>query len=155
MKNIRTEANAQHKKPPINKEDAQKNLRLQQAKDEEMVRGRFKYFELPGGAVDFVFKCYKTQDVERYSFIDGEIYTIPLGVARHLNKNCWYPEYGYAPTMPGEKTASMGGYNSMSGMAMRATKKVQRMGFESLEFMDVEDVAPLVSPIITIDSVIR
>jgi hypothetical protein len=149
MKSTQIEANT-----PVGKVDkiaAGKSLAKQQEKDREMVRGRFRFFEVQGGTMSFVYRCYKTEDVERYDFVDGEIYTIPYGVARHLNKNCWYPEYGYInPNNPNDKT--MGGYNSLAGQGMRMCKKVQRMGFESLEFVDLDDVAPMASPIITIEN---
>lgn len=153
MRTSRIEARAQVNPPAeIDKETAQKNLKIQQSKDAEIVRGRFRYFELPGGAIEFVYKCYKNEEVKKYTFLDGEVYSIPLGVARHLNKNCWYAEYGYLPTLPGNKERSVSGYNEMNGVGMRMARKIQRMGFESLEFTDVEDVAPMASPIITLET---
>lgn len=151
MKNARVEANSPH--IIIDKEAAQKKLRTQALRDSEMVRGRFKFHEVPGGSVSFCFKVYNNEDVKKYTFIDGQIYTIPLGVARHLNKNCWYPEYGYMPVQQGEQPSFGGSYNDQTGMNLRVSRQIQRMGFESLEFMDVDDVAPMSSPIITVSTV--
>jgi len=105
------------------------SLRYQRDKDREKVRGIFKYYEVPGGSVSFVFKEYKEDDVERYDFVDGSIYSIPLGVAKHLNKRGWYPVHQYIKTEEG-------------GTAMRVGEKVRRFGFQSLEFVDVEDLTP-------------
>lgn len=116
------------------------NLRYQRDRDREKVKGMFKFYEVPGGAMSFVYKAYKEDPVERYDFVDGQVYTIPFGVAKHLNHNGWYPEYGYIPGEPGTQTgfgASIGG--SAPNM-MRVTKKVHRFGFQSLEFMDDKDL---------------
>ncbi len=105
-------------------------------KDRELVKGKFIFHEVPGGLMSFSFKAYRGDPVERYDLIDGQIHTLPLGVARHLNKNCWYPEYSY---MKGEST--QGGYSS-DGQVMRVTRKVRRCSFQSLEFVDSDDLTP-------------
>jgi len=98
-------------------------------RDAEMVKGIFRFYEIPGGCMDFVYKAYKEDPVERYSMHDGEVYSIPVGVARHLNKNGWYPEYSY---MPGES-----GVQNVT----KVTKKIRRFGFQSLEFVDTADLS--------------
>jgi len=133
------------------KKDAKKqiNLQYQRDKDREMVKGIFRFYEVPGGSMSFNFKKYKNDLVERFDLIDGQVYTIPLGVAKHLNNDCWYPEYGF---IPGETQVATG-FNSMTGTGMRITKKVKRCSFNSLEFMDLEDVPTTSSPIITVEQV--
>ncbi len=96
-------------------------------RDSEMVKGIFRFYEVPGGSMNFVYKAYEGDKVERYDMIDGEVYTVPLGVARHLNKNLWYPEYDYVKD---ENTKNI----------IRATKKVRRCGFQGLEFTDTDDL---------------
>lgn len=116
-----------------------KNLRYMRDKDREMVKGIFRFYEVPGGSMSFSFKKYKEDQVETFSFQDGEVYTIPLGVAKHLNKNCNYPVYEHIPGEPGVLT---GGYNPNSRggplTGMKVGRKVQRVGFQSLEFSDIE-----------------
>lgn len=127
---------------PVKKEVAPKpNYKYMRDKDREMVKGIFRYHEVPGGAFEFVYKAYKGDEVERYLLVDGCVYTIPLGVAKHLNNNVWYPQYDY---VPGENligavtnTTPHGGH---VGKLMRITKKVRRVSFQSLEFLDVEGV---------------
>ena len=149
MKSTQIEANTHV--PKVDKIAAAKSLSKQQEKDREPVRGRFRFFEVQGGTMSFSYRCYKGEDVVRYDLVDGEIYTIPYGVARHLNKNCWYPEYGYInPSNPNDRTQM--GVNPYANQGMRTARKIQRMGFESLEFVDLEDVAPMASPIITVES---
>jgi len=105
------------------------SLTFQRDRDREKVRGIFKYYEVPGGTVSFSFKEYKGDDVERYDFVDGSIYNVPLGIAKHLNKRGWYPVHQYIKTEEG-------------GTAMRIGEKVRRFGFQSLEFIDVEGLTP-------------
>jgi len=83
--------------PASKKETQAKNLKYLRDKDREMVKGIFRFHEVPGGTMGFVFRAYIEDEVERCDRVDGEVYTIPLGVARHLNKNGWYPEYEYVP----------------------------------------------------------
>lgn len=113
------------------------NLRYQRDKDREKVRGIFHFYEVPGGMMSFVYKAYKEDEVERYDLVDGQVYTLPLGVAKHLNNDCWYPIYNY---IKGEE-GTQGAFNHMTGHVMRMTKKIHRCGFQSLEFVDVDDLS--------------
>lgn len=113
----------------------------------EKVKGIFKYYEVPGGRLGFSFREYPGEEILNYDFYDGQVYEIPLGVAKHLNKNGWYPEYGY---VPGEKTAQA---YSPDGHGMKITKKVHRYGFQSLEFQDIEDLSTNPQAVITVETV--
>jgi hypothetical protein len=94
-------------------------------KDREPVRGIFRFHEVPGGQMGFNYKEYKGDPMEKFEMIDGQVYTIPLGVAKHLNTNCWYPTYSYKNDDAGRPTMSVG-------------EKVRRVSFQSLEFVDEE-----------------
>lgn len=119
--------------PVIKKQKTEKDLKYQRDKDRESVKGIFRFYEIPGGVLSFCFKAYKEDPIESYSLLDGQVYTIPLGVAKHLNKSGWYPQYSF---IPGEKD-TIGAY-SPDGQVMKVTKKVRRYGFQSLEFVDIE-----------------
>ena len=111
---------------PVEKEEkTRKNLRYQRDKDREKVRGIFKFYEVPGGSLSFVFRKYKEDPVERFDFIDGQIYTVPLGVAKHLNKSGKYPVHAYKMEEDGKPSRTIG-------------KMVSRYGFQSLEFTDID-----------------
>ena len=103
------------------------NLKYLRDKDREQVKGIFRYYEVIGGSLSFYFRAYKEDPIERFDLVDGQIYTIPLGVAKHLNRNGWYPVYEY---YKGEDVQN----------AMRIAKKVRRFGFQSLEFVDIDDL---------------
>lgn len=115
------------------------NLKYMRDKDREPVRGKFIFHEVPGGTLNFVFKAYKEDQVERYSLVDGEIYSLPLGVAKHLNKNCWYPVHSYAQDDKGAVSQKIG-------------RRVRRTSFQSLEFVDIDDLTPDTG-IITVENV--
>jgi hypothetical protein len=122
---------------PVRKGITAAEYQKMKEKDRELVKGKFIFHECPGGSVSFNFKAYKGEEIERYDLVDGQIYTIPLGVARHLNKNCWYPEYEYIKT---ERTA-LASFQPDAAI-MRACRKVRRMSFQSLEFVDIDDLTP-------------
>lgn len=111
------------RKPEVKKKP---NLKWMRDRDREMVRGKFMFHEVPHGTLSFSFKAYKEDPVENYTFVDGEIYTIPLGVARHLNNNCNYPIHAYAQDAEGKNIVKVG-------------QRVQRTSFQSLEFIDLDD----------------
>ena len=93
----------------------------------QKVKGMFKFYEVPGGELSFVFLEFKGDPVQYYSLKDGEIYEIPLGVARHLNKNGWYPVHAHEQDPTGK-------------VSVRVGQKVRRFGFQSLEFIDEIDL---------------
>jgi hypothetical protein len=119
---------------------ARPNLRYMRDKDREPVRGKFIFHEVPGGLMSFVYKAYKEDEIERFDLVDGEIYTLPLGVAKHLNKNCWYPVHAYAMDENGRPTMKIG-------------QKVRRCSFQSLEFVDIDDLSAVGTPeIVTVET---
>lgn len=96
-------------------------------KDRTLVRGKFHFHECPGGLMKFPFKKYAADPIEWYKMMDGEVHTIPLGVAKHLTDNCWYPEYSHKRT-------------DGSSDVQAITKKIHRMSFQSMEFSDYDDI---------------
>lgn len=101
-------------------------MRKMREKDHKMVKGIFRCYEPREGSMTFSFKKYKGDEVLKYTMIDGDIRTIPYMVARHLNKNCFYPKHSYVLDENGKPSVQVG-------------KKVQRCSFESLEFQDLEE----------------
>lgn len=96
-------------------------------KDRTMVRGKFIFHEVPGGQMGFVYKKYKGDPLEKYEMRDGQIYTIPLGVAKHLNTNCSYPSYTFKNDDAGRPVVTV-------------AENIRRCSFQSLEFFD--DASP-------------
>lgn len=109
-------------------------------KDRTPVRGKFIFHEVPNGKMEFVYRAYKGDPVEKYTMDDGEIYTVPLGVAKHLNTNCWYPSYDYKDDANGRPVCKM-------------AQKIRRCSFQSLEFLEVEGVKPVGSALSGIEEI--
>lgn len=102
-------------------------LKMQRDKDREPVKGVFKYHENQGGVLKFSIKLHKEDKVETYELVDGGIYTLPRGVATHLNKNTYYPEYEQSRTA-----------KELAGIPeLRVKRKIFRTGFYPLDFVDV------------------
>jgi len=92
------------------------NLKYQRDKDREMVKGIFRFY-----------RKYKEDPVEKYELLDGGVYTLPLGVAKHLNSSGKIPVHKYVVDENGRPMARVG-------------EKVARYGFQSLEFLDIEEL---------------
>lgn len=123
------------------KKKSKPNFKYLRDKYREPVRGKFIFHEVPGGTLSFPYREFKEDPTERYDLKDGEIYTIPLGVARHLNKNCWYPVHHYMREENGN-------------VSQRINEKVRRCSFQSLEFIDTTDITPEGSSgIVTVENV--
>ncbi len=130
------EKNKNIKSEPIRKQ----SLIYKRDKDREKVKGIFRFFECPGSELKFVFRAYKGDAIEKYTLIDGQVYSLPLGVAKHLNKKGSYPVHHFATDESGRVSAKIG-------------QRVRRFGFQSLEFVDVEELSTAPSELVTVESV--
>lgn len=122
------------------RDEIQKKLKIEREKDRQMVKGVFKYYEVPNGVMEFSFKKYAGDPVEKFTMYDGQVYTIPLGVAKHLNSR-FYPIHHYIKDEKGNNVQSIG-------------QKIYRMAFQSLEFMDVEGLGEAVSRIVSVETML-
>jgi len=113
-------------------------LAQQRERDGKPVRGRFNFLEVPGGTLRFAFRKYKGEKIKNYSLKDGEIYTIPRSVAKHLNTAGRYPVHEYQTDETGKPIIRIGRYK-------------RRYNFESLEFLD--DLGPNDSNLYTVEKV--
>ncbi len=125
------------------------NPRLKKFMDEEckLVEGRFKNYETEGAALSFTCRKYPGQVPFSQTFQDGEIYKIPLWMARHLNGrdvtaeaidgeigSCSYAIHGFkwdAGKPPPESQVGAGGAPVPN---IGVEKRKRRFGFQSLEF---------------------
>lgn len=79
--------------------------------------------------MEFQYRKYKGDPIQKYSMKDGEVYEVPLGVARHLNTNCWYPSYAHSDKASQEVAGSA---------AVIIKEKIRRCSFQSLDFVESE-----------------
>lgn len=117
---------ASSKRRNVNK----KSIEYQRAKDAEIVKGVFRFYESPGGYMKFSYKKYRGDKITTYEMVDGEVQEVPLGVAKHLNNNGWYPVHAYE-------------YDKNDKPLIRVKQRKRRFGFESLEFVDIADADAL------------
>jgi len=134
--------NMPEKLQKISKAEGARRIARQRERDSEMVTGIFRNLENPGtngarGSIAFGYKAYPGDDIVTYEFCDNERYTIPRGVARHLNNNCYYKEYQHLPGeegLTGVRGAQADG--RLRAHTMQTARKIHRCQFRSLEFMD-------------------
>lgn len=140
----------QRKKDKIIAKKRDAKLKYECDKDREKVKGIFRFFAVPGGILSFPYRKYKWDKTERYELVDGGVYTIPIGVAKHLNNGCWYPEHEYIPGMNVQTAnpVSVGGQNSPM---MRIARRVHRTAFQPLDFTDVQELNKLTKEVVTVD----
>lgn len=121
----------------MTKVDVAKQIPNWRSRDAELVTGIFKNLETRGGSVTFNYKAYPGDDFRTYHLMDGERYSIPRGVARHLNNNCFYKEYKHLKGEFGD-TGVRGAFNDgrLKAENMQMAQKVHRYAFHSMEFMD-------------------
>lgn len=127
----------------ITREELSRQIKKMRERDAELVTGIFKNLENPGtgssrGALVFGFKAYPGDEYTFYELLDGERYTIPRGVARHLNNNCFFKEYQHLPGEYGNKgiRTAMNPEGRLNTSNFQMAKKIHRFAFHSLEFMD-------------------
>lgn len=56
------------------------------------VSGRFVWRECPGGSFKFHFRGFPGDPVKTYELTDGQEYTLPVAVVKHLVNNCQVEE---------------------------------------------------------------
>lgn len=110
-------------KPLSKKDKLKRKTDEQREKDKTTVRGVFRNHETPGAPLSFSYLAYKGDSLETYTLKDETIYSLPYGVVKHLNTNCWYPVHSHTMNAEGLPAIGVG-------------KKVRRFSFSALDFTD-------------------
>lgn len=97
----------------------------QKERDSKPVTGRFVYKERPGQVLEFPYRKYK-EPIKIWRFKDGEIYTIPRGIASHLQREGKYAIHEHCVDENGKPS-------------MRIGHMVDRFTFESIDFLDEDN----------------
>jgi hypothetical protein len=124
---------------PITKDE----IRARRDKDRTIVEGVFRHFETPGATLSFVYRKYLGDNIERYDLTDGHRYSLPLGVAKHLNKSGKYPTYEHIPgTNIQQAVSPRNGIRSNAYLlgSQRIRKMISRFGFQGTDFMDLDNI---------------
>lgn len=150
---VATEMPSQINKVPFHiKEEAAAKLKKFVDEERQLVKGRFRCFESPGSRQRIMHKKYKELQMFDKWMTDGEVYEVPLYVARYLNGvdvtagaidgkigSCSYPVHGFKWDQgnPMPISALGSGPTGESGIPVPLVgiaKRVRRYGFESLQF---------------------
>lgn len=108
----------------IKNQEAKIRWAQQKQRDKRMVKGVFHNKEQEGAPRTFTYAKYKGETPVTWTFKDGEVRTIPYGVACHINESGKYTTYVYESPAP--------------GMAkMRIGKEMRRSTFTSLEYSGI------------------
>ena len=134
----------QHQGAPkkISREELARQIAKMRDRDAEVVTGIFKNLENPAsnggkGSVLFGYKAYPGDEYTFYELWDGERYSLPRGVARHLNNNCFYREYQHLPGEFGQQgIRGAAADGKLQAQSLQMSRKVHRYAFHSLEYMD-------------------
>lgn len=116
-------------------------------RDKEKVKGVFRNFENPGVELSFVYLGWKGDGYQTVHMMDGETYDIERGIERHINTNCWYPQYEHVPggkiiNVPGEKPTNM-----------RIGRKVKRFAFQVIDSGYDYNASEALSPIVFVEHI--
>jgi len=143
VRSLRSATASQGSTKKITREELAKQIKKMRDRDAEMVTGIFKNLENPAthggrGSVIFSYKYYPGEENAVYELWDGERYTLPRGVARHLNNNCFYREYQHLQGEFGQQgiRAAHNADGRMQTNSFQTAKKIHRYAFHSLEYMD-------------------
>lgn len=119
-KELKIEAESKSESRPM-----KRNWEIERQRDAKLVRGRFEYHESHGAEFFFSYHAYKGDPAKDYVLKDGEVYSLPYGVAKHLN-NIGYPVHKYELDAEGKNTMKVGKFN-------------KRCSFVPLDFMPEDD----------------
>lgn len=109
--------------------EQEKRYQKQYTKDHVMVKGKFKFNEVPGGLLRFTYLKYKGDNTLKYELTDGEVYDLPYMVAKHLAHDVAYPVHAFETDEHGKSIVKVG-------------RMVHRTSFERLDFLDDDDLVP-------------
>lgn len=105
-----------------------KEFTYEMDKYKEIVTGVIKNNENPGAPIEFWFKGEGVPEITKFSFQDNEMIKIPLGLAKHLNKNCWVARDKFILDDKGRADSAIG-------------KKERRFSFFPLGYVETEDLS--------------
>lgn len=110
------------KRTEAEKKKAAEMIETARKADAVLVKGVFKNLECPGGDLEFAYHAYKGEPTRVYHMIDGNEYEIPMGVAKHINRQCKYKKSKHLIDKDGNRMIT-------------ADKPIDRYQFVSTEFM--------------------
>ena len=135
--------------PLSQKELSRQKLNKLIEEESRIVKGRFRHHETPGGILRVQIRKYPSIPPFDKVLVDGQVYEIPIYVARHLNgidkscpgggaesHTCSYPvhEFLWAGDGKGPAPSNKLDDNGVPMPAQTTQKWIRRFSFESMEF---------------------
>ncbi len=71
-------------------EDVVRDTPEQQELDARIIRGKFHFYERPGGVHHFMYRRYKGEPITQFVLRDGGTYDLPWGVVRQIEASSYY-----------------------------------------------------------------
>lgn len=71
-------------------DDVVRDTPEQQVLDQRVIRGKFHFYERPGGVHQFLYRRYKEEPITQFVLRDGGTYDLPWGVVRQLEASSYY-----------------------------------------------------------------
>lgn len=106
------------------KKEIHPKIAAMREEESRLVTGQFRCTEPVGGSVTLSYRKYPGEPIKNFTFEDGRTYTIPLGLARHLNSGCAWPVHQSCIDPLTDRSSSKVG------------KWVHRFSFNSNEYVD-------------------
>jgi hypothetical protein len=113
----------------------ERDLKWESDRLTEKVTGVIRNNENPGNPIEFWFRGPGCPDTTKFSYKDNETITIPMGVAKHVNKSCFVEVDQYKLDAKGTPT-------------LEAGKKMRRFSFFPFGYVDTEDLSEVGIPMI-------
>lgn len=106
----------------LTKEEKKAYVEYLKERDCETITGVFKCFEPAGGCLEMTALAYPGETPVKYTFVDGEEYTIPKYVAKRLESEfqgigTWYPTHSHILDANGKPTVVTGKKNHRFGFS--------------------------------------
>ena len=96
----------------------------------EIVTGTIVNHEQPGNPVEFWFRGNGCPDITKFEFADNSYVRMPVGVAEHINKNCWIGK-------------DRDGVNEVGKAIIEIGRKVRRYSFIPSGYFGSIDLKPI------------
>lgn len=74
----------------VDTNDVVRDTEEQRVLDQRLVRGKFEFYERPGGTLNFTYRRYKGEKIVNYILRDKGYYELPWGVVRALEEGSHY-----------------------------------------------------------------
>lgn len=114
----------------------ERDLKWENDRLAEKVSGVIRNNENPGNPIEFWFKGPGCPDMTKFSYKHNEQISIPLGVAKHINKSCFVVVDAYKLDKDGRPSVEAG-------------KKMRRLSFFPFGYVDTEDLSEVGIPMIS------